>query len=209
VEAKMGLYSKYVLPGLVHLTCRTKHLMRQREKVIPLARGRVLEIGIGSGLNLPYYDAEGVKQYWGLDPAPEMLRLAERAARSVPFDVEFLAVPADNIPLESGSVDTVIVTYTLCSIPDTEPALREMARVLDPGGQLIFCEHGAAPDATVRRRQDLLNPLWKRFGGGCHLNRLIPELIERGGFRIEQMESMYIRGWRPASFTYWGTAVPG
>ncbi len=205
----MGLYSKYVLPGLVHLTCRTKSLMRQREKVIPLARGRVLEIGIGSGLNLPYYDAEGVKQYWGLDPAPEMLRLAERAARSVPFDVEFLAVPADDIPLESGSVDTVIVTYTLCSIPDTEPALREMARVLDPGGQLIFCEHGAAPDATVRRWQDLLNPLWKRFGGGCHLNRLIPELIEKGGFRIEQMESTYIQGWRPGSFTYWGTAVPG
>jgi ubiquinone/menaquinone biosynthesis C-methylase UbiE len=205
----MGLYSKYVLPGLVHLTCRTKSLMRQREKVIPLARGRVLEIGIGSGLNLPYYNAGGVKQYWGLDPAPEMLRIAERAARSVPFDVEFLEVPADDIPLESGSVDTVIVTYTLCSIPDTEPALREMARVLDPGGQLIFCEHGAAPDATVRRWQDLLNPLWKRLGGGCHLNRLIPELIEKGGFRIEQMESTYIRGWRPGSFTYWGTAVPG
>jgi ubiquinone/menaquinone biosynthesis C-methylase UbiE len=205
----MGLYGKYVLPHLTHVTCRTKPLMKQREKVIPLARGRVLEIGIGSGLNLSYYDAEGVEKCWGLDPAPEMLKLAEKATRSVPFDVEFLETPADDIPLENGSVDTVIVTYTLCSIPDTEPALREMARVLDPGGRLIFCEHGAAPDASVRRWQDRLNPLWKRVGGGCNLNRLVPELIEQGGFRIERMESMYIPGWRPGSFNYWGTAVPG
>ncbi len=204
----MGFYSKYVLPKLVHLTCSTKPNMRQREKVVPMARGRVLEIGIGSGLNLPYYDAERVKKCWGLDPAPEMLTLAERAAGSVAFDVEFLEVPADNIPLEDCSVDTVIVTYTLCTIPDTEPALREMARVLGPSGQLIFCEHGAAPDANVRRWQDVMDPLWKRFGGGCHLNRLIPDLIEKGGFRIDRMESMYIPGWRPASFNYWGTAVP-
>ncbi|MEJ2237302.1 MAG: class I SAM-dependent methyltransferase [Gemmatimonadales bacterium] len=205
----MGLYSKYVLPKVTHLTCRTKPLMKQREKVIPLARGRVLEIGIGSGLNLQYYDAENVKKCWGLDPAPEMLKLAEGATRSVPFDVEFLAVPADEIPLENGSVDTVVVTYTLCTIPETQPALKEMARVLDPRGQLIFCEHGAAPDASVRRWQDLMNPLWRRFGGGCQLNRLVPELIEQGGFRIERMETMYIPGWRPASFNYWGTAVLG
>lgn len=205
----MGLYSKYLLPHLTHLTCRTKPLMKQREKVIPLARGRVLEIGIGSGLNLQYYNAESVEKCWGLDPDPAMLRLAERAVRSVPFDVEFLAAPADNIPLEDDSVDTVIVTYALCTIPETEPALREMARVLDPGGQLIFCEHGAAPDAGVRRWQDVLNPAWKFVAGGCHLNRLIPELIEQGGFRIERMDTMYIPGWRPAAFNYWGTAVLG
>ena len=204
----MGLYSKYVLPKLVHLACSAKPNMRQREKVVPMAEGTVLEIGIGSGLNFPYYDAEKVKKCWGLDPASEMLRLAERAASSVPFDVEFLEVPADRIPLEDRSVDTVIVTYTLCTIPDTQLALREMARVLNPGGQLIFCEHGAAPDASVRMWQDLINPLWKRLGGGCHLNRLIPDLIEEGGFRIDRMECMYIPGWRPASFNYWGTAVP-
>lgn len=203
----MGLYSKYVLPKVVHLTCSMKPNMRQREKVVPMARGRVLEIGIGSGLNFPYYDAERVTKCWGLDPAPEMLRLAKRAAGSVPFEVEFLEVPADDIPLEDCSVDTVIVTYTLCTLPDTQPALREMARVLDPGGELIFCEHGAAPDASVRRWQDVANPLWKRLGGGCHLNRPIPELIERGGFRIDHMENMYIPGWRPASFNYWGKAV--
>lgn len=203
----MGLYSKYVLPKVVHLTCSMKPNMRQRAKVVPMARGRVLEIGIGSGLNFPYYDAGRVTKCWGLDPAPEMLRLAEKAAGSVAFEVEFLQVSSDKIPLEDCSVDTVIVTYTLCTIPDTEPALREMARVLDPSGQLIFCEHGAAPDASVRRWQDVMNPLWKRLGGGCQLNRLIPELIEKGGFRIDHMESMYIPGWRPASFNYWGRAV--
>lgn len=203
----MGLYSKYVLPKVVHLTCSMKPNMRQREKVVPMARGRVLEIGIGSGLNFPYYDARRVTKCWGLDPAPEMLRLAERAADSVAFEVELLEVSSDDIPLEDSSVDTVVMTYTLCTIPETEPALREMARVLDPSGQLIFCEHGAAPDAGVRRWQDVMDPLWMRLGGGCHLNRLIPELIEKGGFRIDQMESMYIPGWRPASFNYWGTAV--
>jgi len=205
----MGLYSKYLLPHLTHLTCRTKPLMKQREKVIPLARGRVLEIGLGSGLNLQYYNPEIVEKCWGLEPDRAMLRLAEKAVRLVPFDVELLETPADDIPLEDGSVDTVVVTYALCTIPETEPALREMARVLDPGGQLIFCEHGAAPDAGVRRWQDVLNPAWKFFAGGCHLNRLIPELIEQGGFRIERMDSMYIPGWRPAAFNYWGTAVLG
>jgi ubiquinone/menaquinone biosynthesis C-methylase UbiE len=203
----MGLYSKYVLPKVVHYTCSMRPNMRQRAKVIPMARGRVLEIGIGSGLNFSYYDAERVTKCWGLDPAPEMLRLAERAARSVAFEVEFLEAPSDNIPLENSSVDTVVVTYTLCTIPDTALALKEVARVLDPSGQLIFCEHGAAPDAGVRKWQDVMNPLWMRLGGGCHLNRLIPELIEKGGFRIDHMESMYIPGWRPASFNYWGTAL--
>lgn len=203
----MGLYSRFVLPKIVHYTCSLKPNMRQRAKVVPMARGRVLEIGIGSGLNFPYYDAGKVTKCWGLDPAPEMLRLAERAADSVPFEVEFLEVPSDDIPLEDRSIDTVILTYALCTIPDTEPALREMARVLDPGGRLIFCEHGAAPDASVRRWQDLINPVWKRLGGGCHLNRPIPELIEKGGFRVDELETMYLPGWRPASFNYWGTAV--
>jgi ubiquinone/menaquinone biosynthesis C-methylase UbiE len=204
----MGIYSKYVLPRLVHLACSSEPSMRQREKVIPMARGRVLEIGIGSGLNLPFYDAEMVEKCWGVDPAPRLLRLAERAADSVAFDVELLEVSADAIPLEDSSVDTVVVTYTLCTIRDTERALREMTRVLDPGGQLIFCEHGAAPDASVRRWQNVVNPVWRLFGGGCHLNRLIPDLIEKGGFRIDSLESMYIPGWRPGSFNYWGTAVP-
>jgi ubiquinone/menaquinone biosynthesis C-methylase UbiE len=182
--------------------------MRQREKVVPHARGRVLEIGIGSGLNLPYYDSANVSKVWGLDPSPEMTLMARRIASSHSFEVEFIGLPGDQIPLENDSVDTVVVTYTLCTIADTTPALRQMSRVLRPGGELIFCEHGAAPDASVRRWQDRLNPIWKRLGGGCNLNRPIPELIEAGGFRIKKLETMYIPGWRPASFNYWGAAVP-
>lgn len=204
----MGLYSKYILPKVIHLSCGLKPNMRQREKVVPHARGRVLEVGIGSGLNLPYYDAAKVTKVWGLDPAPEMTHMARQAAASLPFEVEFIGLPGDEIPLESGSVDTVVVTYTLCTIADTAAALRQMGRVLRPGGELIFCEHGAAPDASVRRWQDRLNPVWKRLGGGCNLNRPIPALIEAGGFRISRLDTMYIPGWRPASFNYWGTAVP-
>jgi ubiquinone/menaquinone biosynthesis C-methylase UbiE len=202
----MGLYNKYILPKATQFACSSKPAMRQREKVVPLAEGRVLEIGIGSGLNLPYYDTTRVTKVWGLDPSPEMQKLAEQAARSAPFDVELIGLPGDEIPLENDSVDTVVVTYTLCTIPETDPALRQMARVLKPGGNLIFCEHGAAPDEGVRRWQDRVNPIWKRLGGGCHLNRPIPDLIEGGGFRIDGLETMYIPGWRPASFNYWGTA---
>ena len=203
----MGLYGKYILPKVVHLACSTKPNMRQREKVVPLAKGRVLEIGIGSGLNLPYYDVSKVTKLWALDPSPEMTKLAERAARSVHLDVEFIDLPGEEIPLENNSVDTVLITYTLCTIPDTQPALLEMARVLRAGGELVFCEHGAAPDSSVRRWQDRVNPIWRRLGGGCHLNRAIPDLIGQGGFRISRMETMYIPGWRPASFNYWGTAT--
>ncbi len=203
----MGLYSKYVLPRVVHFVCGQKPTMRQRQKVVPLARGRVLEIGIGSGLNLAFYDATKVTKVWGLDPSPEMTQIAQKAARSTPIEVEFLGSPSDEIPLEDNSVDTVLFTYTLCTIPDATPALRQMARVLRPGGELIFCEHGAAPDASVRRWQDRVNPIWKQFSGGCHLNRPIPTLIEASGFRIKDMDTMYLPGWRPATFNYWGTAT--
>ena len=203
----MGLYSKYILPRVIHFTCGLKPNMRQREKVVPHARGQVLEVGIGSGLNLPYYDATKVTRVWGLEPSPEMTRMAAQAARSLPFEVEFIGLPGDEIPLDDGSVDTVVVTYTLCTIPDTLPALGQMRRVLRPGGELIFCEHGAAPDASVRRWQDRLNPVWRRLGGGCNLNRPIPALIEAGGFRIDSLDTMYLPGWRPASFNYWGSAA--
>ena len=204
----MGIYGKFILPRIVHLSCGTRPAMRQREKVVPQASGRVLEVGIGSGLNLRYYDPARVEKVWGLDPSPEMTRLAREEARSVEVDVEFIDLPGEEIPLEDRSVDTVLVTYTLCTIPDTAAALGQMRRVLAANGRLIFCEHGAAPDADVRRWQDRLDPVWQRLGGGCHLNRAIAPLIEQGGFRIETMETMYLPGWRPASFNYWGRAVP-
>lgn len=205
----MGLYSRYVLPRLVHSACSGRPIGRQRRKVIPLARGRVLEIGIGSGLNLPFYDARQVERVWGLDPAPEMRRLAAEAARLTSFEVELIDLPEGRIPLDRDSVDSVVITYTLCTIPESDTALREMARVLRPGGELIFCEHGLAPDRGVRRWQTTLNPAWGLFGGGCSLDRDIPAVLAAGGFRTRRVESGYIPGWRPASFNYWGTAVDG
>lgn len=204
----MGLYGKYVLPKLVHFACRLEPAMRQREKVVPEATGEVLEIGIGSGLNLPYYDAEKVQRVRGLEPAPEMMRMAREAAREVDPEVELLEAAAEEIPLDDASVDTVVVTYTLCTISEPEKALREMARVLGPGGALLFCEHGAAPDEGVRRWQRRITPLWKRLAGGCHLDRDIPALLEAGGFAIERLETIYLPGWRPATFNYWGRAAP-
>lgn len=204
----MGLYSKYLLPKVIHLACSSNPVRRQREKVVPRATGEVLEVGLGSGLNLPFYDAERVTKLWGLEPVPEMRRLAAPRARSLPFEFEFLDLPGDEIPLEPNSVDTVVMTYTLCSIAEPEPALRAMARVLRPGGKLLFCEHGAAPDDSVRRWQRRIDPLWQRLGGGCHLNRAIPELIEAGGFTVADLDTMYLPGWRPATFNYWGVARP-
>lgn len=205
----MGLYADCLLPKIVHLVCSAKANEEQRGRVIPRAKGIVLEIGIGSGLNLPHYDASRVSRVIGVDPSSEMLRMAERAAESAPFDVELLGLPGEEIPLEDNSVDTVLLTYTLCSIPDTRQALQQMGRVLKPGGRLLFCEHGASPDESVRRWQDRLTPLWSKLGGGCRLNREIPRLIEAGGFRIVEMERRYIQGWRPASYNFLGTAEFG
>jgi ubiquinone/menaquinone biosynthesis C-methylase UbiE len=204
----MGIYEKYLLPKIVHFTCGLKPTMRQREKVVPLAHGRVLEIGVGSGLNLPFYDTSKVEHVWGLDPSREMWAIAEKQLKNVNLDVEFLEGDAANIPLEDGSADTLLITYTMCTIPQVIPSLTDMRRVLRPGGELLFCEHGRAPDDGVSKWQDRLNPIWKRFGGGCNLNRPIPSLLEAGGFSVRTMEQMYLPGWRPATFNYWGTAVP-
>ena len=203
----MGLYEKYILPKITEFLCSGKPIMYQRKKVVPLAKGRVLEIGIGSGLNLQFYDSSKVEYIWGLDISAQMRKMAEKRAKSIQFKVEFIGQSGNEIPLESNSVDTVLVTYTLCTIPDVGQALSEMSRVLMPGGELIFCEHGLAPDKDVRRWQNLMNPIWKRMGGGCNLNRPIPNLIEQGGFKINNIETMYIPGWKPASFNYWGSAV--
>jgi ubiquinone/menaquinone biosynthesis C-methylase UbiE len=203
----MGLYARYLLPRIIDLTCGSKPVRKQREKIVPLAVGRVLEVGIGSGRNLPFYDLGKVTRFWGLEPDPAMRRLAAPVAEQTGVDVEWLDLPGEEIPLGDASVDTVVLTYTLCSISEPEAALRQMARVLVPDGRLLFCEHGAAPDPSVRRWQDRITPLWKTFGGGCRLNRDIPALLERGGFRIDRLETMYIPGWRPACFNFWGSAA--
>ncbi len=204
----MGFYAKHILPWAVNRACSAKPNRRQREKVVPLAEGRVLEVGVGSGLNFPHYDRERVVSVVAVDPSAEMLRMAESTVAGAPVDVDLVQAGAEDLPVESSSIDTVLVTYTLCTIPDVFPALAEMARVLAPGGRLLFCEHGLAPDASVAWWQRKLNPAWRAVGGGCNLGRNIPDLIRRGGFRITGMETMYLPGWKPASFNYRGIAVP-
>jgi len=204
----MNLYDRYLLPTLVHRTCSAAETMRQRAKVIPLAWGDVLEVGFGSGLNLEFYDPTRVTKVWGLDPSPELTRMASRAVRDAAVDVELVPARGEEIPLESDRFDTAVVTYTLCTIPDPERSLREVARVLKPSGRLLFCEHGAAPDAGVRWWQSRLSPVWRRVSGGCNLDRDVPALLERGGFEIAEMEATYLPGSRLASFQYRGAAVP-
>ena len=201
-----GLYDTHVLPRLVHFTCGQKPSMRQRQKVVPLAQGRVLEIGIGSGLNIPFYDQQKVEHLWGLDPSAEMWLIAQANATQHHIQAEFIQSGAESIPLERNSADTVLMTFTLCTIADVETALAEVRRVLRPDGRLIFCEHGKAPDQAVERWQNRINPIWNRLAGGCHLNRPIPDLINQSGFFSHDMQTMYLPGWKPATFNYWGTA---
>ena len=203
----MGIYDKYLLPRIVHFTCGQNPSMRQREKVVPLAKGRVLEIGIGSGLNIPFYNAQKVEHLWGLDPSAEMWSIAQNNAVEHHLDAEFIQSGAESIPLDNNSADTVLMTYTMCTIPDVRAALDEVRRVLKPGGKLIFCEHGAAPDKSIERWQNRFNPIWKKLAGGCNLNRPIPVLMEQSGFKSSDMQTMYLPGWKPATFNYWGTAV--
>ena len=203
----MGLYDRYILPPLINLACSSKPNMKQREKLVPLAEGEVLEIGMGSGLNLPFYDTRKVRKLWGLEPSEGMRKLARKKLLGSELEVEMIDLPGEEIPLDANSVDTVVVTYTLCTIPEPQRALRGVQRVLRPGGKLLFCEHGVAPDEDVRRWQDRLNPIWRRFSGGCDINRDIPALLESSGFRIVVDERMYIPGVKIASYNYWGRAV--
>jgi len=202
----MGLYSKLVLPRVIDIVCGMKPQMRQRRKVVPNAEGRVLDIGFGTGLNAEFYAKEKVNRLWALDPSAESWKLAKDKVEASGIETEYLQTGAESIPLDDGSIDTIVVTYSLCTIPDRPKALGEMKRVLTDSGRLLFCEHGAAPDAGVRRWQNVINPIWKIFSGGCYLNIDIPALLDENGFAIEALETMYLPGFRPASFNYWGSA---
>jgi ubiquinone/menaquinone biosynthesis C-methylase UbiE len=204
----MGFYDRHILPPLLNAAMGTKPIRYQRRKVVPRAEGRVLEIGFGAGHNLPFYDAAKVTHLWALEPSAEMRARAKERVTQSPLEIEFLDLPSEQIPLADGAADTVLVTYTLCSIPDVMKALSEMRRVLKPYGRMIFCEHGEAPDANVRRWQDRLTPVWRAACGGCHLARPIPDLIREGGFMIDDIQTMYLPGTpRFAGFNYWGQAA--
>jgi ubiquinone/menaquinone biosynthesis C-methylase UbiE len=203
----MGLYARFVLPRLINLAMRNKEAARVRAKIIPGASGTVLEIGIGSGLNLPFY-TDAVKHLYGVDPSPQLLKMARAKVATVPFPVEFLTQSAERLPLADHAVDTAVVTWSLCSIPDARAALREMRRVLKPEGKLIFVEHGLAPDPRVQTWQHRLNPLWRRLAGGCNLIRKMDDLIQSAGFSIREVHTEYLPGPRPMTYTYEGFAEP-
>ncbi|TVQ99056.1 MAG: class I SAM-dependent methyltransferase [Desulfovibrionales bacterium] len=203
----MGFYANCIFPRLMHTACGQVPIRVLRERMIPLARGRVLEVGVGSGLNLPYYDAGHVTEFWALDPSPAMLRIATDAARASPVAPHWIERPVEDVSLESASMDTVVMTFSLCSIAAPEEGLAQVHRVLRPEGRLIFCEHGAAPDQAVRRWQNRLTPLWRRLAGGCHLNRDVAGLLTRSGFRLATLETTVIRRWWLAGFLFHGIAV--
>jgi ubiquinone/menaquinone biosynthesis C-methylase UbiE len=205
---KMGFYENHIVPRLIDAGCSTKPIRKQREKVVPHAEGRILEVGMGSAINIPFYDVSKVEMVWGLEPSEGMRRKAAPRIANAPFPIEWLGLPGEEIPLDDDSADTVLLTFTLCTIPDFRKALGQMRRVLKPGGRLLFAEHGAAPDEDVRKWQDRVNPIWKRFAGGCNINREIPQSISEAGFKIEELETMYLPGTpRIAAFQYWGSAV--
>ena len=204
----MGFYENQILPRLIDAACATKPILRQREKVVPQAEGRVLEVGMGPAINIPFYDASKVEMVWGLEPSEGMRRKAAPRIANALFPIEWLGLPGEEIPLDDNSADTVLLTFTLCTIPDFAKALAGMRRVLKPGGRLLFAEHGAAPDASVRKWQERLNPIWKRLAGGCHINREIPQAIEAAGFKVESLDTMYLPGTpKVAAFQYWGFAT--
>jgi ubiquinone/menaquinone biosynthesis C-methylase UbiE len=202
----MSFYNDHVLPRLTNLACGARPAQKQREKIVPRACGDVLEIGFGSGLNLPYYDRRKVRRILALEPSAGMRRLAAERVEATDIEVEFIDLPGEEIPLADDSIDSVLVTYTLCTIPDALAALRGMRRVLKPGGRLFFCEHGKAPDADVHRWQRRINPVWRRVAGGCNVDRDIPALLELGGFTIDDDNRMYIPGIRALSYNFWGAA---
>ena len=207
-EDVMGLYARRVLPHIINLAMKNKDATRLREAWIPRARGEVLEIGIGSGLNLPFYSSE-VERVFGVEPSLALQEMARRMVSAGRTKVEFLAQSAeDPLPLPDQSIDTIVTTWTLCSIPNAPEALAQLKRVLKAHGRLLFIEHGRAPDPSIVSWQDWLTPIWKKIGGGCHLNRKIDELIASAGFQIGELKTYYLPGPRPMTYTYQGFAEP-
>lgn len=202
----MSLYDRYVLPRLIDFACGMGEVMKARSKIVPQAHGRTLEIGIGSGLNLEFYDAEKVTSVVGVDPSADMQKLARERAAKITIPVEMIALELGQIKAADASFDSIVCTFTLCTIPDAIAALKEMRRVLKPQGRLLFCEHGLSPDASVVRWQNRLTPIWKPLAGGCHLNRDIPELLRQGGFNIGELDTRYLQGPKAMTYVYSGWA---
>jgi len=205
----MPFYRDHIYPHLVSMLGDPKPIQEVRQRIVPLAQGTVLEIGVGPGVNFVHYDPARVSKLYALEPNPGMVRLAEQQRRRTKLDVQFLDLPGERIPLEDGSIDTVVSTFTFCTIPGIVEAIRGISRVLRPGGRLIFFEHGRSPDPRARRWQERWEPIFYRVFAGCHLTRDMPSLITQGGFRIEEIEAAYLAKF-PKSWAYcwWGIAIP-
>lgn len=202
----MGIYEKYFLPKLINLAMKSPEFHKVRGQLVPLASGKVIEVGIGSGMNLPFYQP-GV-EVTGVDPSLELQQYALEVARESKLNVEFLTQGCEDLPLPDNHFDSAVITWTLCSIPDPHEALAEVRRVLKPNGQLIFSEHGLSPEPNVARWQGRINPVWRKIGGGCNLNRKINVLLEDGGFKFADFTEGYLRGPKFAAYTYRGIARP-
>jgi ubiquinone/menaquinone biosynthesis C-methylase UbiE len=204
----MPFYRDHIYPRLVSALGDPKPIQEVRQRMIPLAQGEVLEIGVGPGVNFVHYDPQKVSKVYALEPNPGMIRLAEQHRRA-DLNIEFLDLPGERLPLEDGSVDTVVSTFTLCTIPGVADAIRGIGRVLRPGGQFLFFEHGLSPDIRVRRWQERTEPLFQWAFEGCHVTRDIPALIREGGFRVERMEAGYLARFpKSGSYCFWGVARP-
>ena len=201
----MGLYDRYILPKFLNCACGSKPINYQRQKVVPLAKGKVLDIGIGSGLNIPFYNSDKIDKVIGIDPSHELIELAKELANDSKASIELVIGSAESIPYPDNFFDTVLVTYTMCNIPNVAIANKEMWRVLKDDGRLIFCEHGLAPDKKISKWQNRIDPFWGKIAGGCHLNRDIQKLITDAGFSFESLDKMYIPSTpKFAGYNYWG-----
>lgn len=202
----MGFYNRYILPSVLDFTCGLKAIDQQRAKIVPQATGQVLEVGIGTGRNLCHYNHANVQALYGLDPATEMQPKTRKRMLAAGINAEIIPLSAEKIPRDDASFDTIVLTYTLCSIPDPVAAVKEMRRVLKPGGKLLYCEHGLAPDAGVAKWQQRLTPGWRKLAGDCRMDRDIPALLKAGGFELPDMQEGYIPGPKILCYNYWGVA---
>ena len=203
----MSFYEKYILPRILNFACASEPITYQRKKVVPLAEGKILEVGIGSGLNLPFYDKSKIEEIWGIDPSEELNAMAKKVAIEECMNVNFITSSAEDIPFPNDYFDTVLITYTMCTIPSVLQANKEIKRVLKSSGKMIFCEHGVSPDENIKKWQKRLNSIWGKIAGGCNINRNIPMLIKDSGFKIEEMDEMYLpKTPKIAGYNYWGYA---
>jgi ubiquinone/menaquinone biosynthesis C-methylase UbiE len=205
----MSFYEKYILPRFLNCACASEPITYQRKKVVPLAEGKILEVGIGSGLNLPFYEKSKIEEIWGIDPSEELNSMAKKVAIEEDMNVKFITSSAEDIPFPNNYFDTVLITYTMCTIPSVLQANEEIKRVLKSSGKMIFCEHGVSPDENIKKWQKRLNSIWSKIAGGCNINRNIPMLIKSSGFKIEEMDEMYLpKTPKIAGYNYWGYAKP-